>query len=68
MLVLPSRMDAQAAQGWRQEFSGGGADSCNEGAKIRFSGGINIKISKKIAFHLPTGGGAIPLGPSTYTV
>ena len=40
-------------QGWRQEFSDGGADSSDEGAKIWFSWYYKCQVSEK--FHLPTG-------------
>ena len=50
-------------QGWRQEFSDGGADSSDEEAKIWFSGYYKCqKISEKISSHLPTGASMLRRG------
>ena len=43
-------------QGWRQEFSDGGADSSDEGAKIWFSGYYRCQKSPKNCFPPSDGG------------
>ena len=44
------------AQGWRQEFSDGGADSSDEGAKIWFSGYYKCQNLRKNRFSPSDGG------------
>ena len=54
------RLTKYLYQGWRQEFSDGGADSSDEWTKIWFSGYYKCQKSPKNRFS-PSDGGYSPL-------